>query len=420
MPPLLYRALAAVLLSPVLIAQETLEAKLPVGGGELRYLYSAATPATEPAPLLIVLPGALADRAAARNLFLQWKELANARRWHCVEPLLESASDPGVKALEAIVSDAGNKLGGVDRERVYLVGQGGSSSEVFYTISRVPDLWAAALAIQGNPGAAIDSNRLFGANTRNVPLLWIANGDDVAPFREKLQATEFNFETRPAAKTEEVFDWLASHRRPAFPAGIDCETSSPAFARCYWIEMTKFDPRKRNDVLKSSRAVAGSGASLAFGGFGFNPSASGPGILVEWLPDRYQGALKLSDRILSVGGRQLNDAREYIRLMDEAKEEKPVAVVVQRGKERVRLETRIVLPKRDEVVTARLQATYIPAQKEVQIITRGVVQMRVTIPPDWVPASLSWNGSDLVKADASGCWMLSQEKDPPEASRCGQ
>jgi hypothetical protein len=146
--------------------------------------------------------------------------------------------------------------------------------------------------------------------------------------------------------------------------------------------------------------------------------ADGPGALVGWLPAHYQGPLKLNDHIVSVAGKDVRDGREYTQLMDEIKEEKPVAILVQRGKERVRLETRIVLPKREEVITARTQGRYLPEQKELLIISRTVTQIRVRIPAEWTPVNVSWNGLDVVKAASAGCWALALEKDPPDAAKC--
>jgi hypothetical protein len=104
--------------------------------------------------------------------------------------------------------------------------------------------------------------------------------------------------------------------------------------------------------------------------------------------------------------------------MDTIADEKPVAILVQRGKERLRLETKIVLPKREEVITARIQGRYLPDQKELLIISRAVTHARITIPQEWTPVSVSWNGLDVLKAESAGCWELSIEKDPPEASKC--
>src|SRR5438045_9783022 len=121
-------------------------------------------------------------------------------------------------------------------------------------------------------------------------------------FRQKLSSVEFNFETRPQASVDQVLDWLAKHRRAPFPLTVDCETGNPAFARCYWIEMTKFDPKKRNDVLKSTRVMPGSGASLAIGPFGFDTLAAGSGALVGWLQPTSQVRPTLNDHIASVAG----------------------------------------------------------------------------------------------------------------------
>src|SRR5262249_45444650 len=153
-----------------------------------------------------------------------------------------------------------------------------------YTLSREPDLWAAGLAIQGSPAAAVGSFRLYGANTKNSPLLWIAGAWESEMFRPKLAAAEYQVEVRQEAKMGEALDWLANHKRPRFPAAVDCETGTAAFPRCYWIEMTKFDAKARNDALKSTRVPAGSGAWLEAGAFGFDPQAQGPGALVSFLP----------------------------------------------------------------------------------------------------------------------------------------
>jgi hypothetical protein len=401
------------LITATLGAQEPArEAKFQVAGSELRYLYAPGSGG----PLLLILPGAT-DEPSVRKLFSQWYPVAAVRGWNCAMPFVAGVSDGAVKAVELVVADAKKRLPKIDETRVYLAGLGPGVGDVFYTLSRAPDLWAAALAIQGSPGQAIQSYKLYGANTQAAPLLWVAPAAEVDLFRQKLSKAEFNFEARPEAGND-VFEWLAGHQRGLFPATVDCETGSPSFARCYWIEMTKFDPKKRNDVLKSTRVMPGSGASLALGPFGYDPHASGPGAVVGWLPADYPGPLKLNDRIVAVAGKELRDGREYAQHMDEITEDKPVAVVVQRGKERLRLETKILLPKREELVTARVQGRYLPDQKELLLISRTVTQMRVRIPAEWTPVSVSWNGLDLVKAESAGCWVLSIEKDPPEASKC--
>jgi len=104
--------------------------------------------------------------------------------------------------------------------------------------------------------------------------------------------------------------------------------------------------------------------------------------------------------------------------MDEMKEAKSVAVMIQRGKDKVRLETKILLPKREELVSARAQGRYLSDQKELLLITRAVTEMRVRVPVEWTPVSVSWNGLDMVKAESAGCWVLSIEKDPPGAVPC--
>ena len=92
--------------------------------------------------------------------------------------------------------------------------------------------------------------------------------------------------------------------------------------------------------------------------------------------------------------------------------------LVQRGKERIRVETRMVLPKRDSAVTARVQAQYSPAEKEIQIVSRTVTEMRVTVPPAWTPATLYWNGLSLEDLKTPGCYALTVEKELLHAAPC--
>jgi hypothetical protein len=398
-----------------LFGQEAVESRVSVLGTEVRY-WHAAKANEKPAPLVVVLPNA-GEAQEIRKLYDQWQQLSAAAGWQAIVPSVSTGSDGGVLALSAIVADAVKKLN-ADASATFLVGPGASASDVFYAVSRTPYLWAAAIAIQGTPNPAIQTNHLYAANVTNVPLLWVAPPAGAAVARQKLTAIDFPMEVRGDIKPQELFEWLAKHRRADFPSSIDCETGNPRFSKCYWIEMIKFDPSKRNDALRSTRVWPGSGASLNLGGFGFDPAAAGPGVPVSWLPDGYQGPLKLNDRIVSVSGKNLENAADYVQLMEEQKEEKPAAVVVQRGKDRIRLESKIVMPKRDELITARVQAKYTPEIKEVFIISRAVSQMRVEVPQAWAPVRLSWNGIDLVKEAAGGCWMLSMEKDPPHATPC--
>jgi dienelactone hydrolase len=317
-------------------------------------------------------------------------------------------NDAGVRTIEAAVESARHERR-TDPLRTYIVGQGEGAATLFLAVSRRPDLWAAALALGGNPKPAIDSGRLFGANSQLVPTLWIARPEDrlLQPLRAKLAAAGFNLEPQPPGMTvEQAFQWLAAHTRQAFPEKVDCETGNPAFARCYWVQMTRFDPAQRNDVLPSTRVQPGSGAALDLGGFGFNLEAPGPGLVVEWLPDSYKGPLKLGDRILSVAGIAVPDAAGYIQMMDQATDQKPVGVIIQRGKDRHRLETRVILPKRDEAVTVRVQAQFLADSRELLVITRGVTELRVTLPDYWLPCPINWNGNDMGKAASPGCWLL--------------
>jgi hypothetical protein len=48
---------------------------------------------------------------------------------------------------------------------------------VFYAIARIPDRWAAGVALGGSPKGAIDTNRVFAVNFTDTPVLWASNGE---------------------------------------------------------------------------------------------------------------------------------------------------------------------------------------------------------------------------------------------------
>jgi hypothetical protein len=343
----------------------------------------------------------------------QWQTWCKEVGWQTLAPPAASntTADARVQALAALIRDA-VKNGSVDPARIYLAGRGEAAADVFFAISRVPDLWAAAVALGGSPQPAIDSDLFFAANFTNVPVLWISPTAGDQPLAGKLEAAGIALEwrLREQVQMSAVFEWLAKRSRDQYPPAIDCETNSPTFASCYWSRMTKFDAGERNDVLPSSRMEPALVAALDLGGFGYRPDDPGPGILVTFLPEKYGGPLKMGDRIIALDGRELADARQYRELMAQVKEDRQAAVMVQRGKQRVRLETTVVLPRRAPVVTARVQAKYEPEEKEIQIVSRTVTEMQVTIPAQWVPAVLNWNGVALEKLETPGCRLLSMEK----------
>jgi hypothetical protein len=344
--------------------------------------------------------------------------------WQIIVPAVsvDTPIDARAQAIEAAAREA-VKNGSADPSHLYLAGRNEAAAAVFYTISRVPDLWAAAVALGSSPQPAIDTGRVYAANFSLVPVLWAGNAAGDQELAAKLAEQGFKLEWRNGDKISvaALFTWLASHTRDEFPASIDCETNSPTFANCYWIRMTKLDAAERNDVLPTTRIAPAIKPALDLGAFGYKPEDPGPGILISTLPEKYTGKLKIGDRIVELNGRPIADAQGYAAIMAEFKEEKPVSVMVQRGKDRFRLETSVILPTRAPGVTARVQAMFNPGEKEIQIISRAVTEMQVTVPPHWTPSVLNWNGVPLEKLEASQaprCYILRIDKELEYLSPC--
>jgi predicted esterase len=372
----------------------------------------AQTPAQTKTPAI-----ALIDAADAP----QWQTWTKGVGWQVVTAagLPDADVDTRARALAAAVAEA-VKSGSVDPTRVYLAGRNEAAAAVFYTIARIPDRWAAGVALGGSPKVALETNRVFSANFTDAPVLWASSGPDDEALAQKLKTAGLNLEWLSATGLTNgaIFQWLSSHTRDEFPLNIDCETNSPAFASCYWIQMTKFDAGERNDVLPLSVVASESAAALDLGGFGYHAADHGPGVPVVFLPQKYAGPLRIGDRIVALDGKPIDNPHQYLEMLARVTESRPAVVMVERGKERIRIETRVVVPRRDPVVTGRVQAHYLPEYRQIEIITRAVTELRVTLPQDWVPADLFWNGLSLEGVKTAGCYLLKLDKELLHAGPC--
>lgn len=360
---------------------------------------------------------ALVDAADAA----QWQNLTAGLGWRVLfAPADPDANiDKRVQALALKVEEA-VKAGAVDPSRVYIAGRGDSAAMVFYCIARMPDRWTAGLALGGSPKSAIDTNRIFAVNFTNTPVLWASANPSDSDLAGRLKDAGLNMEWRSATSVtnRDVLDWLAGHVRAEYPLAVDCETNSPTFASCYWVQPAKFDAGERNDVLPMTLVPGDAGSALDLGGFGYRGTDPGPGVTVAFLPEKYSGPLKVGDRLEALDGKPIENAHQLRQTLEKADATRPAVVMVQRGKERIRVETRIVVPRRDPVVTARVKAEYMPEFHQIVLISRSVTEMRVTIPPEWIPGDLLWNGLTLENVKTAGCYALKLEKELLHAAPC--
>ena len=236
----------------------------------------------------------------------------------------------------------------------------------------------------------------------------------------RLNTAGINLAWRSSADftNQAVIDWLSSQVRAEFPLKLDCETNSPTFASCYWVQLTQFDGAERNDVLPMTLIPGDLGANLDLGGFGYRSDDAGPGVGVAFIPDKYDGPLKVGDRLVSLDGKPLENAKHLMSMLAKVEESRNAVVMVQRAKDKIRIETRILVPRRDPVVTARVSAQYSPESHEITVISRSVTEMKLTLPADWAPAALVWNGLSLDALKTAGCYALKIDKELLHAGPC--
>lgn len=371
-------------------------------------------PAAAPKPAI-----ALPDARDAST----WKKWTDEIGWQLIAPGIASNTDADTRtAALADAVRAAIKSGSADASRIYIAGRGEDVPLVFYIVSRIPDLWAAGFALGGTPTAALASGRVYAANFTNTPVLWASEGAGDSELAGRLKTAGLNVDWREA-KTLTIaqsFAALEKYRRSDFPPVADCETNTAQFASCYWIEPTRFDSGERNDVLPKSRILDGSGASLDLGGFGYQLADPGPGVLISYLPKEYFGPLQIGDRIVELDGTPIADAKDFNARMNKMYAEKDVVAMVARGKERLRVPTRVVLPSADSYVTSRVQGKYDAQWKTIQILSRSISELRVRIPAEWLPADLYWNGLEMENLTKPGCYQLTVDKELLNAAPCSQ
>jgi predicted esterase len=377
-----------------------------------RLMPAQDAPPQKPAPAIALLDAADAP---------QWQSTIEGSGWQILfaPPDPDANIDKRVQAL-AIKVDEAIKTGKADASRIYIAGRGDAAPLVFYAISRMPDRWAAGIAVGGSPKGAINTNRIFAINFTNTPVLWTSAGANDSDYAKRLKLAGINLEWQSSTglSNRVVLEWLSAHVRAEYPLTVDCETNSPTFANCYWVQPTKFDPAERNDVLPVTLIPGDSGTELDLGGFGYRADDPGPGVKVAFLPEKYQGPLKVGDVLESLDGKPIDTAKQLMQILEKTDATRNAVVMVRRGKDRIRVETRIFVPRREAVVTARVKAEYMPEYHQIVLISRAVTEMRVVIPEAWIPGDLLWNGLTLENVKKAGCYMLKLEKELLHAGPC--
>ncbi|MEI9973068.1 MAG: hypothetical protein WDO73_14030 [Ignavibacteriota bacterium] len=317
------------------------------------------------------------------------------------------------------------KAGTVDTSRIYLAGRGDATRLVFYAISRMPDRWAAGIAVGGSPKGAIDTNRIFAINFTNTPVLWASTGANDSEYAKRLKLAGLNLEWRPSSELKQsrragmagrpragrvpahggLRDEFADLRELLLGAAYQVR---PCGAQRRGADDT--DPRRLRDVARSGRIRLSRRRS--------RPRCQGRLPAGKVSGTAQSGPLKVGDVLEALDGKPIDTARQLMQILEKVDATRNAVVMVRRAKDRIRVETRIVVPRREPVVSARVKAEYMPEYHQIVLISRAVTEMRVTVPEAWIPGDLLWNGLTLENVKSPGCYLLKLEKELLHAGPC--
>jgi hypothetical protein len=122
---------------------------------------------------------------------------------------------------------------------------------------------------------------------------------------------------------------------------------------------------------------------------------------------------------VELGGKELKDGAEFAQILYQTFEEKPVVAMVAARQGAHPPGNQIEMAPRAEPVTARVRAQYLPELQEVEVVSRAIAQMKVTLPESWLPGQdqLEWHrSSQRITRPAAGCWM--SRRSCSRAKRC--
>jgi len=132
----------------------------------------------------------------------------------------------------------------------------------------------------------------------------------------------------------------SAHAR-SVSAGRGLRNRFPHVCGLFLANAGKFDVNESNDVLPRT-LVARLPGRADLGAFGYKPTIPAR-VLISHLPEKYSGRLSWRPHH-PLDGHPIADAHEFQTMMTRATEEAHAVVMIQRGKVRTRVETRILVP----------------------------------------------------------------------------
>ena len=111
------------------------------------------------------------NRPSGSGDAVQWQSWTRDLGWRVMSPEAPAIVERRPTGIALAGRLRPHRKREADPARVYLAGRGDAAAAIFYAISRVPDLWAAGVAVGGSPKPAIDTDRVFAANFGDARVL---------------------------------------------------------------------------------------------------------------------------------------------------------------------------------------------------------------------------------------------------------
>jgi predicted esterase len=247
----------------------------------------------------------------------------------------------------------------IDDDKIYMTGFSDGGSASFHFALTDPNLFAAFYPLNGSivVGSRVTQKPAYIANLQNRHLRVINTDEDgLYPSADMRQLMELSLQAGADLLYKEywgighTFDYadedvpimvedMKNHSRDIFSSEIYCESSSPEFNRCDWLEITRLDTLETPEEWQKEYNIEMENKRIQFG-FYHDETFEGKGVKVRDLIEASTAdsmGLKKDDIVIKMGGKDVENIKKLSELKTFKKRGDTVSLTVLREDKEVKL-----------------------------------------------------------------------------------